>query len=203
MSQKPSTKAEPSAVTAAQSRLLECASTLGTLSGQLHEIIKSLPVSPGEEDMLNDLTPKDVPTEIAGALEYLTAECLEPARESLEQLARVSAEDLRREFQEARERDGQPVLAAPEARMAAKMKTVSVEEIEPRLLQPLRELLDQGSMVITDGDEPYAVVLRVPATDDPGILALSRNPAFWKLYDKVLAGAEKEGWTVLDLFDDE
>jgi hypothetical protein len=105
MSQESSNKTESPDVAAVQRRLSGHASTLGTLSVKLREIVDALPVPPNESDMLNDYVPKDVPTEIAGVLEYVVEEYLEPTRESLEKLARVTAEDLRRDLMKAKAKD--------------------------------------------------------------------------------------------------
>lgn len=36
------------------------------------------------------------------------------------------------------------------------------------------------------------------ASQDSEIVALSQNSAFWRLYDRALALAAKEGWTTLE-----
>jgi len=120
-----STTSEPSGVTTAQKLLSSHASTLGELAGQLRGIVRSIPASARELDMIEDRIPKDVPTEITGVLEYLLAEHLEPAQESLEKLARVTEEDLHQEFSRAQARYVTIETARPGERRRRILKIIS------------------------------------------------------------------------------
>ena len=55
---------------------------------------------PNQENMLEHRVPYNVPTKLAGMIQCVVADEIRPAIEYLEATARVTAEDLMREFEE-------------------------------------------------------------------------------------------------------
>jgi hypothetical protein len=84
----------------AQTALAEITLQLVAIEDRLTRIAKTLPVPPDQEDMLEHRKPYDVATELAGMIECVVADEIRPAIEYLEATARVTAEDLIREFGE-------------------------------------------------------------------------------------------------------
>lgn len=72
------------------------------LEDRCREILASLPRSPTEEAMFVGEIAWDLPTELLTTIECVLEDQLRPAVESLERAARVSEEELRREFRPGR-----------------------------------------------------------------------------------------------------
>ena len=84
----------------AQAALAEIALQLVAIEDRLTRIAKSLPVPPDQEDMLEHRVAYDVAAKLAGMIQCVVADEIRPAIEYLEGAARVTAEDLRKEFGE-------------------------------------------------------------------------------------------------------
>ena len=77
------------------------------------------------------------------------------------------------------------------------MKVESIRDVKARLNKIVRALPDEGSVVITKNGRPCAVLMAVTEDTDLEIVAISQNKRFWRMYDGVVARAEKEGWVSL------
>jgi hypothetical protein len=86
----------------AQAALTAIALDLLALEDRCREILASLPRSPDEDAMIEGRMAWDLPTELRTTIECLMEDHLRPAVESLERAARVSEEELRREFHQRR-----------------------------------------------------------------------------------------------------
>ena len=84
----------------AQAALSEIALQLVAIEDRLTRIAESLPVPPNQENMLEHRVPYDVATKLTGMIQCVVTDEIRPAIEYLEGAARVTAEDLRREFGE-------------------------------------------------------------------------------------------------------
>jgi hypothetical protein len=84
----------------AQTALGEIALQLVAIEDRLTRLGDSLPAPPNQEDMLEHRVPYDVATELAGMIACVVSDEIRPAIEYLEKAARVTAEDLVREFGE-------------------------------------------------------------------------------------------------------
>ena len=84
----------------AQAALAEIALQLVAIEDRLTRIAESLPVPSNQNDMLEHRVAYDVATELAGMIQCIVADEIRPAIECLEATARVTDEDLRREFGE-------------------------------------------------------------------------------------------------------
>ena len=82
----------------AQAALAEIALQLVSVEDGLTRIAEALPVPPNQQDMLEHRIAHDVGTELAGMIACVVADEIRPAIEYLEGAARVTAEDLIREF---------------------------------------------------------------------------------------------------------
>jgi hypothetical protein len=82
----------------AQAALAEIALQLVAIEDRLTRIADSLPVLPDQEDMLDHRKPYDLATHLTGTIQCVVADEIRPAIEYLEGAARVTAEDLIREF---------------------------------------------------------------------------------------------------------
>jgi hypothetical protein len=82
----------------AQAALAEIALQLVALEDRLTRIAESLPVPPDQNDMLEHRIPYDLTTKLAGMIQCVVADEIRPAIEYLEGAARVTDDDLRREF---------------------------------------------------------------------------------------------------------
>ncbi len=78
------------------------------------------------------------------------------------------------------------------------MKIQNIREVKEKLSQIVRELEQEGSVIITRNGQPCAVLMPVTEDTDLEIVALSQNRRFWKLYDASLARGQEEGWTPLE-----
>ena len=72
------------------------------LADRLQRIHDELPPSPNREAMLEHRVPRDVATEIYGAIEAVLVDEIRPAIEYLEAASRVTAEELRQRFEDER-----------------------------------------------------------------------------------------------------
>lgn len=75
-------------------------SALVAISDRLQQIHDELPVSPDREAMWAHEIPRDVATELYGAIEAVIADEIRPAVEYLEAAARVTAAALRERFEQ-------------------------------------------------------------------------------------------------------
>jgi prevent-host-death family protein len=78
------------------------------------------------------------------------------------------------------------------------MRIEPVRQVKARLNQILRDLADDGSLVITRNGRPCAVLMPVTEDTDLEVVALSQNRRFWRLYDRALGEAARRGWTKLE-----
>ena len=78
------------------------------------------------------------------------------------------------------------------------MRIENIREVKAKLSQMVKELPEEGSVVITKNGRPCAVLMPVTEETDLEVVALSQNRSFWKLYDRALANGEEQGWTSLD-----
>jgi prevent-host-death family protein len=78
------------------------------------------------------------------------------------------------------------------------MKIESIRAVKAKLNQIVGELPEEGPLVITKNGRPCAVLMPVTADTDLEILTLSQSKRFWKLFDRAVARAEKEGWKALN-----
>jgi len=85
-----------------QAALAAMALDLLALEDRCREILASLPRSPNEEAMFVGEVAWDLQTELLTTIECVLEDQLRPAVESLERAARVSEEDLCREFRPGR-----------------------------------------------------------------------------------------------------
>ena len=77
------------------------------------------------------------------------------------------------------------------------MKVESIRDVKARLNSIVRALPDEGSVVITKNGRPCAVLMPVTEDTDLEIVAISQNKRFWRMYDRAVARAEREGWVSL------
>jgi hypothetical protein len=68
------------------------------IEDRCQQLLGSLPRSPKEDAMIEGRLPLDLPTEVRATVECFLVDELRPAIESLERVARVSEDELRREF---------------------------------------------------------------------------------------------------------
>ena len=78
------------------------------------------------------------------------------------------------------------------------MKIQNIREVKEKLSQIVRDLPEEGSVIITKNGRPCAVLMPVTEDTDLEIVALSQNRRFWELYDAGHARGEREGWTSLE-----
>ena len=86
----------------AQAALAGVALELVAIADRLQRIHDELPPSPNREAMLEHRVPRDVATEIYGAIEAVLVDEIRPAIEYLEAASRVTAEELRQRFEDER-----------------------------------------------------------------------------------------------------
>ena len=86
----------------AQAALAAVALELVAIADRLQRIHDELPESPSREAMLEHHIPRDVATEIYGAIEAVLVDEIRPAIEYLEAASRVTAEELRERFEDER-----------------------------------------------------------------------------------------------------
>lgn len=84
----------------AQATLSAIALDLLGIEDRCQQLLESLPRSPDEDAMIEGRIPLDLPTELRATVECFMVDELRPAVESLERAARVSEEELRREFRQ-------------------------------------------------------------------------------------------------------
>jgi len=91
-------------LTAAEAQAVISAIALNLLGieDRCQQLLASLPRSPNEDAMIEGRIPLDLPTELRATVECFLVDELRPAVESLERAARVSEEELRREFRPGR-----------------------------------------------------------------------------------------------------
>ena len=77
------------------------------------------------------------------------------------------------------------------------MKVESIREVKAKLNKIVGSLPTEGSVVITRNGRACAVLMPVTDETDLEVLALSQNKRFWRLYDRALERADREGWTRL------
>lgn len=77
------------------------------------------------------------------------------------------------------------------------MRIQNIREVKEKLSRIVRDLPEEGSVIITKNGRPCAVLMPVTEDTDLEIVALSQNRRFWKLYDASHARGEREGWTPL------
>ena len=77
------------------------------------------------------------------------------------------------------------------------MKVESIRDVKARLNKIVRALPDEGSVVITKNGRPCAVLMPVTEDTDLEIVAISQNKRFWRMYDRAVARAGREGWVSL------
>lgn len=78
------------------------------------------------------------------------------------------------------------------------MKIENIRAVKARLSQIVKELPEEGSLIITRNGRACAVLMPITEDTDLEILALSQNRAFWELYDQAVTSREEEGWTPLE-----
>jgi hypothetical protein len=88
--------------TEVQAALSAIALNLLGIEDRCQQLLASLPRSPDEDAMIEGRIPLDLPTELRATVECFMVDELRPAIESLERVARVSEEELRREFRPRR-----------------------------------------------------------------------------------------------------
>ena len=86
----------------AQAALAGVALELVAIADRLQRIHDELPSSPAREAMWVHEIPRDVATEIYGAIESVLVDEIRPAMEYLEAASRVTAEELRARFEDER-----------------------------------------------------------------------------------------------------
>jgi len=86
----------------AQAALAAVALELVAIADRLQTIHDALPTSPDREAMLEHRVPRDVATEISGAIEAVLVDEIRPAIEYLEAASRVTGEELRERFEDER-----------------------------------------------------------------------------------------------------
>ena len=91
-------------VAKAQKTLGAIAFELLALQERLTEIDRGLPIPPNQEAMLEDEVPPDLATEVSGCIECIRDDYLRQVIEALEQVSRVTALDLERDFRERQKR---------------------------------------------------------------------------------------------------
>ena len=79
----------------AQVALAAVALELVGIADRLQQVHDALPPSPAREAMLEHRVPRDVATELYGAIESVLVDEVRPAIEYLEAASRVTAEELR------------------------------------------------------------------------------------------------------------
>ena len=94
----PEEAAGPLTAAEVQAALGAIALDLLALEDRCREILASLPRSPNEEAMFVGDIPWNLPTELLTTIECVLEDQLRPAVESLARAARVSDDELRREF---------------------------------------------------------------------------------------------------------
>jgi hypothetical protein len=88
----------------AQAVLGALAAKLVAIVAGLEEVHDGLPAPALEDDRAEDEIVPDLAAELLGAIEAIVGDCLAPAIESLEAVARLTAEELARELQRERAR---------------------------------------------------------------------------------------------------
>jgi hypothetical protein len=83
----------------AQAALAEVAMVLVAIADRLQRIHDALRPSPNLDAMLEHRVPRDVATELYGAIEAVLVDEVRPAIEYLEAASRVTAEELRERFE--------------------------------------------------------------------------------------------------------
>lgn len=78
------------------------------------------------------------------------------------------------------------------------MRIENIRDVKTRLSQIVKDLSEQGSVIITKNGRPCAVLMPVTDETDLEALALSQNKRFWETYDQALRRADEEGWTALE-----
>ena len=78
------------------------------------------------------------------------------------------------------------------------MRIENIREVKAKLSQMVKELPEEGSVVITRNGRACAVLMPVTDDTDLEVVALSQNRSFWKLFDGALSRAEEQGWTPLE-----
>jgi len=78
------------------------------------------------------------------------------------------------------------------------VKIQNIREVKEKLSRIVRDLPEEGSVIITKNGRPCAVLMPVTEDTDLEIVALSQNRRFWKLFDTSRARGETEGWTSLE-----
>jgi hypothetical protein len=86
----------------AQTALAEVALVLVAVTDRLQRIHDALPASRERDAMLEHRIPRDVATEISGAIEAVLVDEIRPAIEYLEAASRVTADELRERFERDR-----------------------------------------------------------------------------------------------------
>ena len=84
----------------AQAALAEIALELVAITDRLQQIHDALPASRRRDAMLEHRVPRDVATELVGAIECVVADQLRPAIEYIEAASRMTAEELRERHRE-------------------------------------------------------------------------------------------------------
>jgi hypothetical protein len=83
----------------AQAALAAAALELVAIADRLQAIHEQLPETPDRESMWAHEVPRDVATEVYGVIESVLVDEIRPAIEYLEAASRVTAEDLREQFE--------------------------------------------------------------------------------------------------------
>jgi len=78
------------------------------------------------------------------------------------------------------------------------VKIQNIREVKEKLSRIVRDLPEEGSVIITKNGRPCAVLMPVTEDTDLEIVALSQNRRFWELFDASRARGEAEGWTSLE-----
>jgi hypothetical protein len=86
----------------AQATLAAVALDLVAIADRLQQIHDALPPSPDRDAMWAHEVPRDVATEVYGAIETVLVDEIRPALEYLEAVSRVTGEELRQRFEDER-----------------------------------------------------------------------------------------------------
>ncbi|HVN27266.1 MAG TPA: type II toxin-antitoxin system prevent-host-death family antitoxin [Candidatus Binataceae bacterium] len=78
------------------------------------------------------------------------------------------------------------------------MKVENIREVKTRFSRYIKDLPKSGSVLITKNGRPCAALVPVTEDTDLEVMALSQNKRFWKLIDKAIERANKEGLTDLE-----
>lgn len=77
------------------------------------------------------------------------------------------------------------------------MKIQNLRDVKAKLSQIVKDLPQEGSVIITKNGNPCAVLMPITEETDLEALALSQNRRFWEMFDKAASRGKEEGWTPL------